>query len=77
VSTETLTRRTIAWIERLRSSTNGNPRFRFHFEGAGCADLMSDAAFGYEVGNPGFREGCTVNVSFTPAGRVRFMRAAV
>lgn len=66
--------RTISRIERLENSRNGNPRFRFFFDDATTNDLQSDAAFGYEVGNPGFREGDTVEVSFTDAERVSHMR---
>lgn len=84
MSDEKLTRKTIAHTERLGNSANGNPRFRFHWaskgEGddwvdGGASDLQSDVAFGYEVGNPGFRDGDTVDVKFSKAGSVEFMRA--
>lgn len=66
--------RTISNINRLNNSPNGNPRFRFDFDDATSANLQSDSSFGYEVGNPGFRVGDTVNVSFSHAGTVEYMR---
>lgn len=68
--------RTISRIERLKNSAHGNPRFRFHFDDATSANLQSNSAFGYEVGNPGFREGDTVQVSLSRAGTVEYMRTA-
>jgi hypothetical protein len=64
---------TIASIERLNLSSNGNPRFRFQFGDGSSALSQSDAAFGYEVGNPGFRAGDRVGVKFSRAGRVEHM----
>lgn len=69
--------KTISRIERLNSSVNGNPRFRFHFTDATSAITSSDAAIGYEIGNPGYREGCTVAVEFTRAGRIAYMNATL
>lgn len=66
--------RTISRIERLNNSVNGNPRFRFDFDDGTGANLQSDSSFGYEVNNPGFREGDTVNVQFSRNGAVEFMR---
>lgn len=66
--------RTISRIERLNNSVNGCPRFRFHFDDATSANLQSDSSFAYEVGNPGFREGDAVKVSFSRAGTVEYMR---
>lgn len=66
--------KTISRTKRLKNSANGNPRFHFHFDDATSAVLQSDSSFGYEVGNPGFREGDTVSVSFSHAGLVEYMR---
>lgn len=60
-------------IERLRSSHYGNPRFRFTFTDGEMLTSMSDAAFCYAVGNPGMREGSTVVMGLTRAGRIRTM----
>lgn len=60
-------------IQRLNSSVNGNPRFRFTFTDGEVADSMSDAAYCYAVGNPGMREDCTVVVEHTRAGRISHM----
>jgi hypothetical protein len=75
----TTTRTTIKTIEsykRLRSSVNGNPRFRFTFTDGTILDSMSDAGWAYAVGNPGMREGSAVEMTLTPAGRIRIMREA-
>lgn len=66
---------TINGIERLKNSRNGNPRFRLSFTNGRHALTSTDAAVGYEIGNPGLREGCKVIVSFTKAGRVAYMNA--
>lgn len=73
MSTTTKATKTIGHAERLTNSANGNPRFRFHWEDGGSSDLSSDAAVGYQIGNPGLRDGDTVVVSFTKAGRVAYM----
>lgn len=67
------TDRTIESITRLKSSVNGNPRFRIAFTDGSSAITQSDAGFGYAVGNPGMREGCKVRVTFTRAGRISHM----
>lgn len=69
-----MTTRTISWFERLNSSVNGNPRYRVHFDNGSSAITMSDAGFCYAVGNPGLRDGDTVEVEFTRAGRIRNMK---
>lgn len=74
MTTKQLERRVIERTERLNSSVNGNPRFRFYFTDGSDADLSSDASFGYEAENPEYRAGRTVDVSFTRAGRVEYMR---
>ena len=62
-------------IERLNSSTNGNPRFKIAFDDAAASPLTtsSDAGFCYAVGNPDMREGCLVRVTLTAAGRIANM----
>lgn len=67
--------RTIKSIERLNSSTNGNPRYRLEWVNGSQAMTSSDASCAYEVGNPGYREGDTVEVTFTRAGRIATMTA--
>jgi hypothetical protein len=62
--------------ERLRRSSNGNPRFRFTFTDGTVLDSMSDAGWAYAVGNPELREGSPVLLDLTPAGRIRIMREA-
>ena len=68
------TTKTIEHYERLRSSVYGNPRFRFTFTDGSVLDSMSDAGWAYAVGNPGMREGSTVALELTRAGRIRVMR---
>jgi len=70
------TPKTIERYERLRSSVNGNPRFRFTFTDGTVLDSMSDAGWAYAVGNPEMREGSTVTLELTRAGRIRVMREA-
>jgi hypothetical protein len=72
----TTTTKTIERYERLRSSTNGNPRYRFTFTDGTVLDSMSDAGWCYAVGNPGMREGSPVSLELTRAGKIRVMREA-
>lgn len=73
--TQTQTRTlTILRIDRLPSSRNGNPRFRFTFTDGSAANLQSDAGYGYEVGNPGHREGDTLEFTFSRRGTVEYAR---
>jgi hypothetical protein len=67
--------KTILRYDRLRSSSNGNPRFRFVFTDGSMLDSMSDAGWCYAVGNRGMREGSTVELELTRAGKIRVMRA--
>ena len=49
---------TIEAVERLRNSRNGNPRFAITYKLAGQSSTLNtaaDAAFSYEIGNPGLR----------------------
>lgn len=65
----------IETIERLSLSVNGNPRFTFTFSDGTDAISSSDASFNYEVGNPGYRVGDLVEITFTRAGRIAYMSA--
>jgi hypothetical protein len=69
-----MTTKTILSYERMRSSVNGNPRFRFTFTDGTTLDSMSDAGWCYAVGNPEMREGSMVALELTKAGRIRIMR---
>jgi len=68
--------KTIESYERLRSSVNGNPRFRFYFTDGTVLDSSSDAGWCYAVGNRDMREGSTVSLELTRTGRIRIMRGA-
>jgi hypothetical protein len=68
-------RKTILRYERMRSSVNGNPRYRIVFTDGTIAPMMSDSSTSYEIGNRDMREGSAVDVEFTRAGNVRYMRA--
>lgn len=64
------TLRTIDQIDRLNSSSNGNPRYRITFTDGSSAITMSDAAFCYSIGNPGYRVASQVQVEWSRAGRI-------
>jgi len=64
--------REITSIERLSCTVNGNPRFKIGLDGETYV-TSSDAAFCYEVGNPGYRCGSHVRVQFTRAERIANM----
>lgn len=68
--------KTILRYDRLRSSVNGNPRFRFVFTDGTMLDSSSDAGWCYGVGNPDMREGSRVSIELTRAGRIRIMNPA-
>ena len=60
-------------IERLKNSTNGNPRFQIGYITEGKryqANTAADASIGYEVGNLGKREGDNVTLTFNSGGRI-------
>lgn len=42
---------TIDRLERMRSSVNGNPRFRIYFAGGATATTLPDAAVSYGLEN--------------------------
>ncbi len=66
-------------IERLRNSTNGNPRYSLFIDdqSGGCGEFTtsSDISSAYEIGNPGYRVGDWVHVAFTRAGRISLIVA--
>ena len=65
-------------IERATSSVNGNPAWILTLVEDGetvTRRTSSDAAVGYEIGNPGYRAGCTVEVTTTKAGRITYLNA--
>jgi hypothetical protein len=68
--------KTILRYDRLRSTSYGNPRFRFTFTDGSAHDSMGNAGWAYAVGNPEMREGSTVDLELTRAGRIRVMREA-
>lgn len=67
MSNETQSVKTIASLERLKLSTNGNPRFRVTFTDGTIAQTQTDAAVGYSIENSEYRD-VPVLVSFTRAG---------
>lgn len=54
------TEKTIATVERMRSSVYGNPRYRFIFTDGTSIPTAPDAGFAYGVGNRDLREGATI-----------------
>jgi hypothetical protein len=60
----------------MDNSLNGNPRWQLGFEGeSGVVPTAADHAVGYEIGNPGYRVGDTVDVTFNSLGYVETMEA--
>jgi hypothetical protein len=66
---------TIATLERLKLSTNGNPRFRVTFTNGLVAQTQTDSSIGYSIENPEYRDVPLV-VSFTRAGRIYDLNVA-
>ncbi len=60
---------TIASLERMKLSVNGNPRFKVTFTDGTVAQTQTDASIGYAIENSEYRD-VPVRVSFTPAGRI-------
>lgn len=56
---------TITRLERLRSSADGNPRYRVHTDGP-THDTAPDSSIAYGLPNPEYRD---VPVTFTVNGR--------
>lgn len=61
--------KTIASLERLYNSVNGNPRWHVYFTDGTDAITLSDAGIGYELNNPAFRDAPVV-FTFTRDGRI-------
>lgn len=55
--------------ERMRSSVNGNPRWRLHLKGGGTMTTQPDAMVAYGINNPGMI-GAPVIITATPSGLV-------
>jgi len=72
---ETVTARIVA-SERLKNTTNGNPRFRIAFDDGVIRTSQSDAAWTYALGNPGMRNGDKVTLTLTRAGYISHMEPA-
>lgn len=68
-----MTEMTIDSIKRLKNSVNGNPRFDITFTNGVVSRTSSDTSFAYAVGNPDMREGSTVRVEYTRAGKISHM----
>jgi len=68
--------KTIQHSSRLRNSTNGNPRYRVTFTDGTVLDSQSDASWCYAFGNPGIRDGSTVEITLTRAGKISHMKPA-
>ena len=73
---------TIESITRLNNSVNGNPRWAVTWDKSTDSvpnlvtrQTVSDASIGYEIGNPGYRAGSTVDLHLTRAGRIAYMTA--
>lgn len=66
---------TIASLERLRLSSNGNPRFRVTFTDGRQADTQTDAAVNYGLENREY-QGVPLEVTFSPNGRIVGVKVA-
>jgi hypothetical protein len=66
----TLTLKTIDYIDRLKSSSNGGPRFKIRFTDGTCGITRSGSSFAYSIGNPGYRTGSQVQVGWSRGGRI-------
>lgn len=62
---------TIASLERLNASANGNPRFKVTFTNGESALTQSDASINYAIENPEYRD-VPVEFTFTAAGRIKY-----
>lgn len=60
---------TIATLERLKLSVNGNPRFRVTFTNGLVAQTQTDSSVAYSIENSEYRD-VPVLVDFTRAGRI-------
>lgn len=67
--TETKRILTIAALERLKLSTNGNPRFKVTFTNGESAQTQTDGAINYAIENSEFRD-APVEFTFSSGGRI-------
>jgi hypothetical protein len=73
MSKSTTVVKTLARLERLNCSVNGNPSFRLHFEDGTSARTQSDSSCVYEAQNHAPRHGepaPLLELTLTRAGRV-------
>lgn len=70
---------TIASIESINNSVNGNPRYKIRFDEGeyGTCITSSDIADAYDIGNPGYDVGDPVAVTFTKAGRIATIKSTL
>lgn len=61
--------KTIASLERLKFSANGNPRFKVTFTDGTVAQTQTDGQIGYTLENSEYRD-VRVKVFYTRAGRI-------
>lgn len=66
---------TIASLERLKLSVNGNPRFKVTFTNGLVAQTQTDGSVGYSIENSEYRD-VPVLVTFTKAGRITDVEVA-
>jgi hypothetical protein len=60
----------IVTIERLRLSSNGNPRFLVTSSNGTVAQTQSDASLNYGIENRSIREARDLTVKFSRAGKI-------
>lgn len=65
----------IAWIERLNSSVNGNPRYRVSFVNGPVRKTQPDAGISYGLTNPEYQD-VDLDVYTTPSGMIYDLRPA-
>jgi hypothetical protein len=66
----TTARRTITSYERRASSVYGNPAYLLHFSDGSSARTMTNTGWAYAMGRDWV--GVPLDVTFTPAGHVRY-----
>lgn len=70
----------ITGIERLTNSYYGNPRFRISWQEQDftphAATTSPDSSYSYEIGNPGYRVGCVVQISLNGRGSITAIEPA-
>lgn len=61
---------TILRLDRARTSGMGNPSWWVTFSDGRRLRTRPNASIGYAIGNPGLREGDTVRITLSPAGKI-------